>query len=197
VVLHLPKFLNINKCREVLINDNYNVPVETAVLDPAVPAQAAAIIRKNANSYAYALLTCVVSDPIGHVAKRNGCTIQLPSGGARAAWRNISRIYLPISTTQKIDKEQKFKECKLEKETKHPDYWFTDLEHIRLFLRQYHQFIITEDQLIEHIIYNIKPKVYDTMIYTLKRDLMYNPTLLTVERLKDAIRQVYCQTSKQ
>jgi hypothetical protein len=187
-------FCNINKCREALTSDTFNVPAETAVLDPAT--QQAAIARREANSYAYALLTCVVTDPTGHMAIRNGCTTPLPSGSAREAWRNLLRIYQPISTTQKYDLEQKFKDCKLEKETKHPDDWFTELDHIRLLLRTDHQFIITEDQLIQHIIYNIKPKAYDTMIYTLKRDLMYNPQLLTLERLKDEIRQVYGQTSK-
>jgi hypothetical protein len=108
------------------------------------------------------------------------------------------RIYQPISTAQKFDLEQKFKDCKLEKETKHPDDWFTELDQIRHFLRTDHQFIITDDQLVQHIIYNIQPKAYDTTIYTLKRDLMYNlQVLITLERLIDEIRQVYGETSKQ
>jgi hypothetical protein len=97
------------------------VPAEGVALDPADPVEATLIASRLANSTAYALLCCNVIDPIGHMAIRNGCTTLLPSGSAREACKNIVRIYQPISTTQKFDLEQKCKDCKLEKETKHPD----------------------------------------------------------------------------
>jgi hypothetical protein len=99
-------FCNINEYRKALTNDNYNVPAETSILNPAT--QVAAIAIRYANSNAYALLTCVVTNPTGHMAIRNGCTTPLPSGSASEAWRNLLRIYQPISTTQKFDLEQKF-----------------------------------------------------------------------------------------
>jgi hypothetical protein len=55
-----------------------------------------------------------------------------------------------------------------------------------------HAHDITEEKIIQHIIYNIKPKVYDTMVFTLKRDLQYNTTTpLDLERVKDEIRQIF------
>jgi hypothetical protein len=54
-----------------------------------------------------------------------------------------------------------------------------------------HAHDIDEDKTIQHIIY-IKSKVYDTMVFTLKRDLQYNTTTpLDLERVKDEIRQIY------
>jgi hypothetical protein len=60
-----------------------------------------------------------------------------------------------------------------------------------------HAHDITEEKMIQHIVYNIKPKVYDTMVLALKRDLQYNTTTpLDLERGKDEIRQIVGQFQK-
>jgi hypothetical protein len=38
--------------------------------------------------------------------------------------------------------------------------------------------------MIQHIVYNLKPKPYETMVYVLKRDLQYNNANLDLERIK-------------
>jgi hypothetical protein len=96
------------------------------------------LLLRKANSVAYALLTVVVKDVTGFQAIRNGCTDDLPSRSAREAWKNLIRIYQPKSTTQKFELEQKFNQCPLLKETKNPYEWFTELEHIRLLLKEDH-----------------------------------------------------------
>jgi hypothetical protein len=50
----------------------------------------------------------------------------------------ILRIYQPKTTTQKYELEQWFNDCKLEKETKNPEEWITELEHIRVLLFEDH-----------------------------------------------------------
>ena len=103
-------------CKQVLTSDTYVVPDETTVLDPTT--QAAEILARKANDTAYALLTISIKDETGFQAVRNGVTTVLPSGSAREAWKNIIRIYQPKSKTQQYDLEQRFNDCKLEKETK-------------------------------------------------------------------------------
>jgi transposase InsO family protein len=186
-------------CKDVLTLDTVVVPAEDEDLDPADPLNTLPIARRKANCTAYALLTITIKDATGFQAIRNGKTTDLPNGSARLAWKNLIRIYQPKSTTQKYDLEQKFNDCKLEKETKNPDEWFTELEHIRVLLQEDHAVTtFTDAKLIQHIIYNMKPKCYDTIVFTLKRDLEYNNAInpLDLERVKDEIRQVYGQQAK-
>ena len=180
-------------CKEVLINDNYAVPKESETLDATNDADK--ILARKANATAYALLTVVIKDPTGFQAIRNGCTTDLPNGSARLAWKNITRIYKPKSTTQRFELEQKFNHCVLDKETMNPDEWFTELEHIRLLLREDHEVEYEDSKLVQHIIYNIKPKCYDTIIQMLKRDLG-RKIKVDLEDMKEEIRQVYGQVKK-
>jgi hypothetical protein len=72
----------------------------------------------------------------------------------------------------------------LEKKTKNPDKWFTELEHIRVLLFEDHGFNVTEERMIQHIVNNLKPKPYETTVYILKRDLQYNNANLILRGLK-------------
>ena len=154
-------------CKEVLTSDTYAVPAANAVLDPITDA--AELIARKANNTAYALLTISIKDATGFQAIRSAVTTDLPEGSARQAWKNLLTIYQPKSKTQQYDLEQKFNECKLDKETKNPDEWFTDLEHIRVLLREDHSVILDNDKMIQHIVYNLKPKCYETVVFTLKK----------------------------
>jgi spore germination protein YaaH len=178
----------ISGWKQVLLDDNLAVPAESENLDPVTDA--ALLLLRKANSAAYALLTVVVKDVTGFQAIRNGCTDDLPSGSAREAWKNLIRIYQPKSTTQKFELEQKFNQCQLLKETKNPDEWFTELEHIRLLLKEDHSLNYDNDKMIQHIIYNIKAKGYETLVSMLKRDLG-KKVKVDLEDLKEEIRQVY------
>jgi hypothetical protein len=94
--------------------------------------------------------------------------------------------------------EQRFNDCKLEKETKNPEEWFTELEHIKVLLKENHTVILSDDKIIQHIVYNLKAKFYETVVFTLKREIEYNHATnpLDLERVKDEIRQVYGQLTK-
>jgi hypothetical protein len=183
-------------CKQVLTSDTYVVPAEAEVLSNIDPDHEEALIARKANSTAYALLTICIKDATGFQAVRNGVSTGLPNGDARKAWQNIVRIYQPKTTTQKYELEQRFNDCKLEKETKNPEEWFTELEHIRVLLFEDHGFNVTDEKMIQHIVYNLKPKPYDTMVYILKRDLQYNNANLDLERIKDEIIQVFGQFNK-
>jgi hypothetical protein len=130
-------------CKEALVSDTYNVPPSDLELNDL---QEDLLKRRKANATAYAMLTITVKDSTGFQAVRNGVTKSLPDGSAREAWKNLLKIYQPKSTTQKYELEQKFNDCKLEKETKSPDEWFTELEHIRVLLKEDHSFDISDEK---------------------------------------------------
>jgi gag-polypeptide of LTR copia-type len=182
------------QCKEVLLDDNYGVPKSTDTLDPEDDAEE--IIKRKANNTAYALLTITIKDSTGFQAVRSATTKDLPDGCARTAWKNLIRIYQPKSNTQKFELIQQFNDCKLEKETKNPDEWFTELEHIRALLYDDHKEQIEDEKMIQQIVFNIKPKCYDTAVYALKRDLEYDKNKLTLDRVKDEIRQAYGHNNK-
>jgi hypothetical protein len=92
---------------------------------------------------------------------------------------------------------QNFNDCKLEKETRNSDEWFTELEHIRVILSDDHNETISDEKIIQQIVFNLKPKCYDTAVYAHKRDLEYNKANLTLERVKDEIRQAYGHNVKE
>jgi hypothetical protein len=131
-----------------------------------------------------------VTDTTGFQAIRNGCTSELPSGSARQAWKNLVRIFQPKSVTQKFELEQRFNHCQLVKETKNPDEWFTELEHIRLLLLEDHQLEYEDSKVIQHILYNLKPKSYETLVMILKRDLGKG-CKMDLSEVKEEIRQSF------
>jgi hypothetical protein len=51
------------------------------------------------------------------------------------------------------------------KGNKNPEEWYTELEHIRVLLFEDHGFNVTEEKMIQQIVYNLKPKPYETMVY--------------------------------
>jgi hypothetical protein len=50
--------------------------------------------------------------------------------------------------------------------------------------------------MIQHIVYNIKPRSFQNLITMLKRDLEYKTTALDLNRMKDEIRQVWGQINE-
>jgi hypothetical protein len=72
---------------------------------------------------------------------------------------------------------------------------FTELEHIKVLLKENHTVILDDDKTIQHIGYNLESKCYEAVVFTLKREIQYNHTTnpLDLERVKDEIWQVYCQ----
>jgi hypothetical protein len=130
----------ITGCKQVLTSDTYAVPTEAAVLDPET--QAAQILARKSNDTAYELLKISVKDETGFHAFRNGVTTDLPSGSAREDWKT----YQPKSKNQQYELDQRFNDCKLEKETKNPEEWFTELEHIKVLLKENHTVILDDDK---------------------------------------------------
>ena len=192
----------ITKCRHAFLKDEaeYPIPPESEDLTDTTKSTAAQNEvkekRRQANQTAYALLNLTIKDVVGHAAVRSAVTAELPYGSARLAWQNLTRIFQPKTATQKYELEQSFNDCKYEKETRNPDEWFTELETIRVLLREDHAVIISDEKMIQHMVYNVKPKSYSQTIMILKRDLEYKSVSLDLNRVKDELRQAWGQISK-
>jgi hypothetical protein len=188
---------HIAGCKRVLIDDTYNVPSESTDLSDKNKAGVLELLEKQkSNGTAYALLAISVKDTTGFQAIRNAVSNDLPNGCARTAWKNLLRIFQPKTKTHKFELEQAFNDCKYQKETRNPDDWFTELEQFRVLLKEDHAFVIDDDRMIQHIVYNIKPKSFHNLITMLKRDLEYKTVILDLNQVKDEIRQVWGQINE-
>ncbi|TAF30165.1 MAG: hypothetical protein EAZ68_23195, partial [Oscillatoriales cyanobacterium] len=169
------------------------------------------IRARDMNKLAMVLLNLSMSDGVSVGAIYNANTTALPDGDANLAWENLSDIYKPKSSAKRYDLEQEFNKCVLWKEDKNPDEWFSELERIRLQLRMDFDIHMYDDEkLISHILYNTKPRLYDTIITVLKRDFMQmneergdtvneireyqRKQSQNLAKIKMEIRQVYANT---
>jgi hypothetical protein len=125
-----------------------------------------------------------------------GCTTKHPSGHAHMAWENLKKIHRPKNEASKFEKIQAYNHCILDNDNKNPDEGFSQLETIRAELGIDFQHIITDEEIISHIIFNVKPQRYQTLMTVLKRELNNTPNTLDLEAVKKDIRQVYIQTRK-
>jgi hypothetical protein len=152
-------------------------------------------VAKKANDMAYSMLTMAVSDAVSFGAVYNAQTTDLPDGDSKAAWSNLEKIFKPIHSTKKYELEQAFNSCALLQESKNPDEWFAELQKIRLQLKIDFQVDYDDNKIISHMLFNIKPKGYDTIVAIIKRDLNKG-VATTLDDVKEDIRQVYGQLNK-
>ena len=153
-----------------------------------------AIQLKKKNQLAWSLLTICIQDKstfgLMNSAKPEGYT----EGHARSAWLAIETRFKPKSDANKYELENKFHHCALINENKSPDDWFADLEEIRTQLRIDFQIDIKDDKMVSHIVYNMKPRMYQNTLEIIKRELN-NSLVIKLESLKNDMRQIYNQNS--
>ena len=151
------------------------------------------ILTRHSNAVAYSMLNMAVSDAVSFGAVYNAQTKELPDGDAAKALTNLDKIYKSKSSAKKNELEQNFNDCKLIKEEKSPDEYFADLDKIRLQLQIDYDLTTYDDEKVKsHILYNVKPRIYETVIHVVKRDIDMGTTI-TLENLKEDLRRVYAQ----
>jgi hypothetical protein len=75
-----------------------------------------------------------------------------------------------------------------------PDEWFSELDIIRSeFLIQYSH-DISESDTSNHIIYNLKPKIYEVTLAMIKREMNDPSYVPNLNNLKGDIRQIYTKS---
>ena len=153
-----------------------------------------AIQLKKKNQLAWSLLTICIQDKstfgLMNSAKPEGYT----EGHARSAWLAIETRFKPKSDANKYELENKFHHCALINENKSPDDWFADFEEIRTQLRIDFQIDIKDEKMVSHIVYNMKPRMYQNTLEIIKRELN-NSVVIKLESLKKDMRQIFNQNS--
>ena len=166
-------------------------PPKSEILDPK--QDTAKSIARQANDHAYNILTLCIKDDVSFNAIYCAVTKDLPDGDAKLAWENIKTLFKPIATARQHELEQQFNQCSLDRDSKNPDEWFAELEHIRLQLALDYQVKIEDNKVISQILFNTKPHFYRTTIAMIKRDMDRNPSSVTLANVKEDYRQVFQQ----
>ena len=187
-------YCNTKQCRNVLIQDQPTMPDESTVLDPLVDADKPLILLRTANALACSILSMTLKDDTGHEQLESSMSTKLPSGDARQAWINLERIYNPKTDVDLYNLRQRFTRSEFKAEGISPDIWFTELEIIRRQLMMDFGVSITDDDVIQHVVYNLKPQIYQTAIQMIKRETADpKKTSPTLEEIKAELRALFSQ----
>lgn len=150
------------------------------------------ISRRKKNRLAYSMLAMSISDPVTFSVLSNSKPVGYVEGHARTAWLSIQTLYKPTSNANKFELENKFNHCVLSTDNKDPDEWFAELESMRMQLRIDFAIVISNEKMVSHIVYNTRPRMYQTTLAIIKRELN-NSMVVKLENLKKDLRQVYLQ----
>ncbi|MGL4342651.1 MAG: reverse transcriptase domain-containing protein, partial [Lactococcus lactis] len=177
----------VKECDDVVLNDDV-VPADSKAL---TENDADLLKYRKDNKKAYGILINLVSDPSSINAVLGAKTTELPRGCVRTAFKNLEKLYDIKNEDVKHELQQKFNKSELISNDKNPDIWFSQLETWRLRLMLDYKVDITEADLVNHIIYNLKAKIYETNILIIKRENSRNKNKISLEDLKDEIRQTF------
>jgi hypothetical protein len=172
------------------------MPTEAAVLDDTVDADKPLILLRTSNILAYALLSMSITEVTAYGAVESAKTTRLPSGDARLAWLNLERLFKPKNDVDKYELRKKFSKSEFRAEGMNPDVWFTELDMMRRQLEVDYNVTISDSEILQHIVYNLKVRQYQNTLQMIKRDLSntnVNAILPTLEEVKRDIRQIWNQ----
>ena len=178
----------------MLLTLDKNLPKESDVIDPKTDPDKFRL--RNANLLAYSMLTLACTDEVTLQVVDSARPQDFPNGRAYDAWKALENIHKPQSQANKYELQQKLKECDLKQDTKNPDEWFAEIERLKTQLKNDFSYTITDDDIISHIVFNLKPKFYQNLLTVIKRELN-NGTVPKLEDLKKDIRQVYVQQTQE
>ena len=178
----------VKECDDVVERDGL-VPEDAKSLDPTKDLDL--IKYRKDNKKAYGILINLVSDPSSVNAVMGAKTTELPKGCVRTAFKNLLAIYDTKNDDIKHEIQQKFNKSELTSNDKNPDIWFSQLETWRLRLKLDYKVTISDAELVNHIIYNLKAKIYETNILIIKREHLKSSSKTKLEDLKDEIRLIF------
>lgn len=156
----------------------YNKGTRDILLGNEVPPAESVVISdtevdklrlRRANTQAYQDLMLCFSDVVNFTLIKSSISTNLPNGDATAAWKKLMNKHEPSTTANKSTLIQKFYDSKLTKVDKDPDEWIAKLELIQAKLGVM-KHVITEEQLMVHIIHSIFVSEYDGILDQLQNE---------------------------
>jgi hypothetical protein len=163
----------IKDCDQALITDYVDTLIHDAntALDQKDPDLDQKEKIMKANRLAYSMSILCQNDHVSLRALASAVTAKRPNGCARTAWKNLEQLHKPKYDSTKYELVQKFNRLELRQENKNPDEWFAELESLRAQLLIDDSYDVPDADLISHIVYNAYPRIYQTLLILLKRDL--------------------------
>jgi len=117
-----------------------------------------------------------------------------PEGNARDAWLKLSNKYVSKSSQTLVKLKNEFANCKLKKENEDPDEWITKLEEIQARLFEDFNSIISEEDLMIHIMNNL-PKYYETTVEILEKRVGVAKDPLTLDELRNDLNLKFAKSN--
>ena len=111
------------------------------------------------------------------------------SGSARLAWQKLSNKYASKSPATMVTLKGKFSDRKLKKRES-PDEWITDLEEIQARLQQDFNHVISDEDVVIHILTGVT-KEYRMQVSILEKRLNDTSNPLDIETLKTDLNMEY------
>ena len=185
-------YASIKGCEQALTRDYAEDMIvdDDAVLDPNDTQDKERERIRTENRLAYSLLMMNQNDDMTRNAYRAAKTPTRKC--ARTAWLNLKKVHQPQDDATKYELINKFNRLELKHDTKNPDEWFSELEIIRGQLDIDYEHVITDDEVISQILYNVQPTMYQTLLTIVKRDINHKKKI-ELNDLKRDIRQIYQQ----
>jgi hypothetical protein len=190
-------YCKIHKCKSILLTETGAdvVPTTSEIegITKENPDVTKILERQEANDKAILLLTMAIgnSDSLSYSAIHSSESAEYKDGNAKISWFNLKEMFKPKSSAKKHEVEQMFRKNALENEEDNPDIWFAELETLKLRMKMDYAVQWTDEVLISHILYNVKPKSYEVRLMILRRDLGDDPTRISLTRIKNELREQY------
>jgi hypothetical protein len=162
-------------------------------LDESEAADLPLIKLREANATAFSMMSLSTKGR-SHNAVQAGKTANHPSGNARKAWLNLKTQNNPINDSEEFNLKQKFNRCELNAEGINPDYWFTELDIMLTRMQQDYKIKTTDEQLLQHIVWNNHVKMYQVTLQMIKREMATSGNTLILDNVKREIRQIWSQS---
>jgi len=173
----------IKDCSTALTEDHpSSMPKEGVTLTTTNDADGKYEARRKANNLAYAMMMLSQNDNITLRALSSAVTDTFTKGDARLAWKNLEQLHKPKDDATKFELINRFNRMDLRSESKTPDEWFAEIDSLRAQLKIDYKHDIPDDEIVSHIIYNLHPRTYQTLLTMVKRELN-NKTKVLLEDL--------------
>ena len=186
-------YLTMKKCSNMILTAHPDLRPDADTLIETDANHIPLIKLRDQNATAFSMLSLSTKGK-SHEAVQNGKTTIHPAGNARQAWLNLKTIYKPINALEQFNLKQKFNKSELRAEGINPDDWFSELDVMVRQLNVDYNIITSDAELLQHVVWNIKPKMYQVTLQLIKREMSYSSTPLKLDNVKREIRQIWSQS---
>ena len=181
------QFLAISSKREYkdILTGKTPVPPHNESIDISTGEGKTKMKARKANDHAYHDLILANEQPVPFNIVDKAVTADLPDGDAAKAWKDLSKKYDSKTGMTVVSLSEQYNKSKLKNTKMDPDEWIVYLEILQSRLEGMN-YIISEKQLIIHILHNV-PDDYDNIVEDLEKTVNDATNPLDIETVKERL----------